>query len=204
MTKSAGKVYGYARVSTTGQETAAQEEALHKAGCQVVMIEKASAKDMNGRPKLQTILEVLSEGDTLIITKLDRLARSTPDLLNIVTEIESKGARLRVLNVGGDSLDTSTATGKLMLTMLGAIATFERDLMLERQKEGIAKAKEAGKYTGRKPTARMKAPQVYAMADQGMTREAIAEKLEMGLSTVYRLLSERPPVGKDAEDAEKG
>ena len=186
-----GKVYGYSRVSTIDQNTETQEEALKAAGCDVVMVEKASAKDMNGRPKLEALKELLSAGDTLVVTKLDRLARSTADLLSIAQGLEDKGVKLRVLNVAGGELDTSTATGKLMLTMLGAVATFERELMLERQREGIEKAKTKGKYTGRKPTARMKAPEVYKLADQGKTREAIADALGIGVSTVYRLLSER-------------
>lgn len=191
----ARKVYGYARVSTLEQDTQTQEAALKDAGCDVVMVEKASAKDVNGRPKLETLKEALTAGDALVVSKLDRLARSTADLLTIAQELAAKDVKLRVLNVAGGELDTSTATGKLMLTMLGAIATFERDLMLERQREGIEKAKAQGKYTGRKPTARMKAPEVYRLADQGWTKERIAKELRIGVSTVYRLLSERP--GKD-------
>lgn len=186
-----GKLYGYSRVSTIDQNTETQEKALKAAGCDVVMVEKASAKDMNGRPKLEALKEILSEGDTLVVTKLDRLARSTSDLLNIAQALEAKSVKLRVLNVAGGELDTSSATGKLMLTMLGAVATFERELMLERQREGIERAKAQGKYTGRKPTARMKAAEVYKLADQGKTREAIADALGIGVSTVYRFLSER-------------
>jgi len=125
------------------------------------------------------------EGDTLVVTKLDRLARSTAHLLQIVETLERKGAALRILDL---SIDTSTATGRLMLTMIGAIATFEREMMLERQREGIAKAKAAGKYKGRAPTARAKAAQVQALQAEGVGPSEIARRLGIGRSSVYRML----------------
>src|SRR5208282_4505164 len=112
----------------------------------------------------------------------DRLARSVMDLCTIVKRIETKGATLRILAM---NLDTSTPTGRLMLNMLGSVAQFEREVMLERQREGIAKAKADGKYHGREPTARNKSEEVIALAKAGMTRVVIAEKLGMSERSVY-------------------
>jgi DNA invertase Pin-like site-specific DNA recombinase len=131
------------------------------------------------------MLDYVREGDTVVACKLDRIARSTKHLLEIVETLESKGVAFRVLNI---NLDTSSPTGKLMLTMLGAIATFEREMMLERQREGIAKAKEKGKYKGRKPTAREKAGQVVKLIAEGRTKDAVAKELGIGVASVYRIV----------------
>jgi len=178
---------GYARVSTTGQSLETQLEQLQKAGVDRIYQEKVSGATKN-RPELNKMLDYTREGDTVIITKLDRLARSTKDLLEIVEQLKAKGVTFRVLN---SNLDTSTSNGKLMLTMLGAIAEFERDLMLERQAEGIAKAKEAGKYKGRKPTARNKAKEVLEMAAQGISKREIAKTVGIGEASVYRILKDQ-------------
>jgi len=143
---------GYARVSTHGQNLQAQEDALYESKCEQIYAEHESGKNTE-RQKLNEMISFIRDGDTVVVTKLDRLARSTKDLLQIAETINSKGASLEVLNI---QLDTSSPTGKLMLTMLGAIAEFEREIMLERQKEGIAIAKENGAYTGRKPVAKEK------------------------------------------------
>ena len=137
---------GYVRVSTVEQNEARQVEGLKKHEIEKWFIEKVSAKDTN-RPQLEDMIEFAREGDTVYIHSLDRLARSTKDLLSIVEELQAKGIEL-VSNK--ENIDTSTATGKLMLTMIGAIAEFERANMLERQKEGIAIAKAEGKFKGRK------------------------------------------------------
>src|ERR1039457_2632938 len=150
---------GYARVSTEDQHLDTQLEQLHQAGCKKIYKEKASGVKVD-RPQLAAMLDYVREGDTVVACKLDRIARSTKHLLEIVETLESKGVAFRVLNI---NLDTSSPPGKLMLTMLGAIATFEREMMLERQREGIAKAKEKGKYKGRKPTAREKTGQVFKL-----------------------------------------
>ncbi len=121
---------GYARVSSVGQSLEVQEAAL--SGCDKLFVEKASAKD-RARPVLERALDYVREGDTLICTRLDRIARSTADLLSIVDQLQEKGVRFKLLQM---DLDTNSATGKLILTTLGAIATFERELMLERQAEG--------------------------------------------------------------------
>jgi DNA invertase Pin-like site-specific DNA recombinase len=121
----------------------------------------------------------------LVVTKIDRLARSVADLCAIVAKIERKGASLRILAM---NLDTATSTGRLMLNVIGSVAQFEREMMLGRQREGIAKAKGEGKYKGRKPTARAKADDVRRLAAEGLTREAIAAQLKIGVASVYRVL----------------
>jgi DNA invertase Pin-like site-specific DNA recombinase len=131
-----------------------------------------------------------SEGDTFIITKLDRLARSTQHLLEIAGRVKEKRAELSILNLGAD---TSTATGRLMFTMVGAIAAFERELMLERQREGIAKAKAEGRYRGRKPTARARAAEVIALKADGVRPVEIARQLGIGRASVYRVLGGAAP-----------
>ena len=141
---------------------------------------------------IQAALDYVRDGDTLLVTKPDRLARSTADLLAIVERLESKGVGLVVLSMGGQRIDTRTATGKLMLTMLGAIAAFERDLMLERQREGIAKAKSEGKYRGRAPTARRLADQVRELKAKGIPPTQIAQQLKIGRASVYRVLADKP------------
>lgn len=178
-------IIGYARVSTTGQSCEAQIEQLNAVGVDKIFHEKASAAANRERPQLSALLDYIREGDTVVITKLDRIARSTKDLLEIVEILENKSVSFKVLNI---QLDTSSATGKLMLTMLGGIAEFERQLMLERQAEGIARAKSAGKYKGRKPTAIAKSSQVIHLANRGMTRKAIADELNIGVASVYRIL----------------
>lgn len=178
-----GQVIGYARVSSTDQKLDVQLDQLKALGVDKVYAEKASGADAE-RMELAALLDYVREGDTVVACKLDRIARSTQHLLNIVEKLTAKGVSLKVLNI---DLDTSTPTGKLMLTMLGAIATFEREMMLERQADGIAKAKEAGKYTGRKPTARAKGAEVLELLGQGMTKEAVAAKVGVGVASVYRI-----------------
>ena len=128
------------------------------------------------------------EGDTFVVTKLDRLARSTQHALSIVEDLESRGVGLRILDFAGEPIATKSPHGKLVLTMFAAFAEFERRLMLERQRAGIAKAKSEGKYKGRKPTARAKTAQVRALAGQGIGPSEIARKLGIGRSSVYRVL----------------
>jgi DNA invertase Pin-like site-specific DNA recombinase len=185
----AGMVIGYARTSTVDQEAGfeAQIRDLEAAGAKKVFQEQVSS--VGTRPQLAACLEYVRESDTLIVTRLDRLARSTAHLLQIVQTIECKGVALRVLDL---NLDTGTATGRLLLTMIGAIAQFEREMMLERQREGIAKAKAAGRYKGRAPTARAKLAQIRALQSQGIGASEIARRLGIGRASVYRLLGEQP------------
>lgn len=181
---------GYARTSTIDQSAGldAQLEALAALGCEKVFREQLSSVDVANREALAEALEFARGGDTLIVTKLDRLARSTRHLLNIVDTLEAKGAHLRVLSL---DMDTSTPTGKLMLTMLGGVAQFEREIMLERQREGIAKAKAEGKYKGRKPTSPEIAAQVIAEAEAGKPLARIAREQGLGRTTVHKIIKEK-------------
>ena len=178
---------GYARTSTLDQKASveAQRSALLELGCEKVFAEQVSSVDLKERAALAEALEFVREGDTLVVTKLDRLARSVQHLLDILSDLDKRGAHLRIVGLG---IDTSTPTGKLLLTMLGGIAEFEREIMLERQREGIARAKAAGKYKGRKPTARAKADEVFALHDDGKGATEIARVLGIGRASVYRIL----------------
>lgn len=183
-----GQKIGYARTSTVDQEAglAAQLRDLEAEGCTKVFREQVSSVDLRGRERLAQALEYVREGDILVVTKLDRLARSMRHLMGIVDELRAKGVSLRIMDQG---LDTSTTNGKLILSIFGAIAEFERDCMLERQREGIAKAKAEGKYMGRKPTARAKAGDVLRMRDEGASATEIAQRLRIGRASVYRIIN---------------
>tara|TARA_R110000868_G_scaffold92734_2_gene257227 strand:- start:21855 stop:22439 length:585 start_codon:yes stop_codon:yes gene_type:complete len=177
-------IIGYARTSTADQEAglAAQERDLSAAGAEKVFAEQASS--VAKRDGLEQALDYLRDGDQLTVTKLDRLARSIRDLMGIVERVAAKGASLRILAM---DLDTSTATGKLMLGILGSVAEFEREIMLERQREGIAKAKAEGKYRGRAPTARRKTDDVIARLQNGSTEVEVAQALGISRSSVQRI-----------------
>lgn len=179
-------IIGYARTSTLDQTygLAAQLTELEAAGCEKVFKEQVSSVDRH-RSELDRALEYVREGDVFVVTKLDRLARSMPDLIKIRDTLQAKGVTLKVLALG---IDTSTPTGKLMMNLLGSIAEFERDIMLERQREGIAKAKEEGKYKGRAPTAQRKAEDVKRLKAEGKTAEQIVDALGISRSSVFRVL----------------
>jgi DNA invertase Pin-like site-specific DNA recombinase len=183
-----GHLIGYARTSTTEQQAGleAQLRDLKAAGCRKVFTEQVSA--LSERAQLAAALDYSREGDTLVVTKLDRLARSARHLSELVDGLEAKGVTLRILNFGGDPVDTRGATGRLMLNMFAAMAQFEREMMLERQREGIAKAKAEGKYKGRKPTARAKAEDAVQMFRDGRRVAHIAKNLGIGRGSVYRAL----------------
>src|SRR3954471_9861237 len=140
-------VYGYCRVSSIAQDLTIQEKALKAAGCDVIRAEKVSGTRRDGRTELQTLLDFLRAGDTLVVTRIDRLARSLKDLQDIIHELKAKGAHLKATE---QPVDTSTAAGKAFLDMLGVFAEFETNLRRERQMEGIAKAKADGRYKGAK------------------------------------------------------
>lgn len=174
---------GYARVSTTDQDTSIQVTALKAAGCEVIREEKASGTTTEGRPELSTVLDFLRPGDVLTVTRIDRLARSIGDLQTIVRAIREKGAALSCTE---QPVDTSTAAGKAFLDMLGVFAEFETNLRRERQMEGVEKAKAAGVYKGRKPS--IDPEEVRRMRDEGMGATAIAKQLGIGRASVYRVL----------------
>lgn len=178
---------GYARTSTTEQVAGfeAQVRDLKAAGCRKVFSEQTSS--VSKRDQLEAALDYLRDGDVLVVTKLDRLARSMRDLLNIVDRIEGRGAGMRILAM---NLDTTTATGRLLLQMVGSIAEFERAIMLERQREGVAKAKAEGKYRGRAKTAQAKSKEVEAMLRAGDAPTDVARRLGIGRSSVYRIMAD--------------
>jgi DNA invertase Pin-like site-specific DNA recombinase len=178
-------IVGYARTSTVEQTAGfeAQERDLKAAGVDKVFAEQVSSVAERGQ--LEAAMDYAREGDVLVVTKLDRLARSIRDLCGIVDRLAAKGVALRILGMG---LDTATASGRLMLNVLGSVAQFEREVMLERQREGIAKAKGEGRYLGRKPTARAKGADIGRLAAEGLTREAIAAQLGVSVRSVYRVL----------------
>jgi DNA invertase Pin-like site-specific DNA recombinase len=179
---------GYARTSTVDQLAGfeAQISELKRLGCEEVFQEQVSS--VAERKELERALQFVRKGDTLIVTKLDRLARSMRDLLKIVDGIKAKGASIRIMDMG---LDTSSSTAELILHVLGAVAQWERTRMLERQREGIEKAKAEGKFKGRKPTARAKAPKILELHEQGVPAGEIAHRLEIGRASVYRVLAAR-------------
>jgi DNA invertase Pin-like site-specific DNA recombinase len=177
-------IVGYARVSTTGQHLETQIEQLEQNQCEKIFKEKVSGAKKE-RPELESMLDFVRKGDSVVCCKLDRIARSTKHLLEIVECLEEKGVAFKVLNI---NLDTSTPTGKLMLTMLGGIAQFEREMMLERQAEGIARAKLEGRFKGRPSVIKGKTEQIKDMAHHGMTKTKIAMELGIGVASVYRAL----------------
>jgi DNA invertase Pin-like site-specific DNA recombinase len=179
---------GYARTSTTDQKAGleAQQRDLHAAGCEKLFAEQVSS--VAARDKLKAMLEFAREGDAIVVTKPDRLARTTAELLAIEADLSKRGISLVILSMGGERLDTRNPTSKLMLTILAGVATWEREIMLERQREGIAKAQAEGKYKGRKATARAKQSEVLTLAAAGKTREQIASDLNISLASVYRNL----------------
>ena len=174
---------GYARVSTSDQDLTIQLAALNAAGCEVIRQEKASGTTIAGRQELKTVLEFIRAGDTLVVTRIDRLARSIGDLQDIVRTLRTKGAALRATE---QPIDTTTAAGKCFLDMLGVFAEFETNLRKERQLEGIAKAKAAGVYKGRPAT--IEAAQVRELKAQGIGASEIAKRLKIGRASVYRVL----------------
>src|SRR4051812_11936092 len=178
-------ILGYARVSTNDQNLDIQEAALKAAGCDVVRSEKRSGTTTNGRAELQTVVEFLRPGDVLMVTRIDRLARSIGDLQDIVRAVKAKGASLRATE---QPIDTSTAAGKAFLDMLGVFAEFETNLRKERQLEGIADAKARGVYKGRK--ASMDVAKIKELRASGMGPTAIAKALKIGRASVYRVLSD--------------
>src|SRR3984957_21351058 len=177
---------GYARTSTIEQKAGleAQIAELKSAGCEEIFEEQVSS--VQRREGLETALKFVRKGDVLIVSKLDRLARSIPDLVKIIEALEEKHVALRILAM---NLDTSSPTGRLLLHLVGAVGQFERDIMLERQREGIAKAKSEGKYKGRAPTARARSADVIAKFNANQRPADIARSVGIGRASVYRILS---------------
>jgi DNA invertase Pin-like site-specific DNA recombinase len=181
---------GYARTSTIEQVNGldAQIDQLNSLGCEKIFSEQVSS--VSKRPELMKSVDFCREGDIFVATKLDRLARSVQDLWKLVDTLDRKQVHLRILDIG---IDTSAPTGRLILTVLGGISQFEREIMLERQREGIARAKVAGKYKGRKPTAQQKTRDVLALKQEGLGATEISKVVGIGRASVYRILNANQP-----------
>ena len=179
---------GYARTSTTDQHAGfeAQLVELNTYGCERMYQEQVSA--VATRTQLEAAIDMLRTGDKLVVTKLDRLARSVAHMGDLLEQIEAKGAGLVILSMGNERVDTSTATGKLILNMMVSVAQFEREMMKERQVEGIKRAQAEGKYKGRVPTAMKQADKVKALVDAGVTRVQVQEQLGISKASYYRCL----------------
>ncbi|TCV92120.1 DNA invertase Pin-like site-specific DNA recombinase [Luteibacter rhizovicinus] len=179
------EVVGYGRVSSQGQSLAVQDEKLTAFGCTRIYSEKKSGRQQDNRPQFQACLEFLREGDMLVITRLDRMARSVLDLAKIADVLKRKGVTLKVLD---QSIDTSTSEGKLMFSLLGAFAEFECDIRAERQSDGIAKAKAVGVKFGRKKALSVEQiGRIKILRDEeGMSVPDIAKRFGVGVATIYR------------------
>ena len=179
---------GYARTSTVDQQAGfdAQLVELNTYGCERMYQEQVSA--VATRTQLEAAIDMLRTGDKLVVTKLDRLARSVAHMGDLLEQIEAKGAGLVILSMGNERVDTSTATGKLILNMMVSVAQFEREMMKERQVEGIKRAQAEGKYKGRVPTAMKQADKVKALVDAGVTRVQVQEQLGISKASYYRCL----------------
>jgi DNA invertase Pin-like site-specific DNA recombinase len=180
-------LYGYARVSTTDQDLSIQESALTAAGCAVVRSEKVSGTSTEGREELKTLLLFLRKDDTLVVTRIDRLARSTRDLQNIVHELRERGVHLKATE---QQIDTSTAAGKCFFDMLAAFAEFETNMRKERQLEGITKAKAEGKYAGKGRPAKISRDTVRELWSTGLGAIEIAKTMGIARASVYRMMGE--------------
>ncbi len=189
-------LYGYARVSSKGQNLDAQVSQLKEYGCERILKEKVSGRTTE-RKQFQALLESVQPGHTVVVTKLDRFARSTKDALSIIDQLNKRSVALVVLNMGSDTLDTSTAIGKLMVAMLAGIAEFEADMIKERQLEGIALAKQRGVYKGRPKTYTQYhkgleyALKLLAEREQNqMTVDEICKITSISRATLYRAASQ--------------
>ena len=183
-------LFGYARVSTSEQDLGIQQAALRAAGCQTIRAEKKSGTERGSRTELQILLDFLREGDTLVVTRIDRLARSMKDLQDIVHELKGRGVALKATE---QPIDTSTAAGKAFLDMLGVFAEFETNLRRERQTEGIEVAKARGVYRGGK--ARIDPEAVRKLAANGVKPAHIARQLGISRGTVYRFIPKSERAG---------
>jgi len=180
------QLYGYARVSSADQDLSIQQAALKAAGCRVVRSEKASGTSRNGRTELETLMQFLRSGDTLVVTRIDRLARSMRDLQNIVYDLRENGVHLKATE---QPVDTKSAAGKAFLDMLGVFAEFETNLRRERQMEGIQAAKQRGVYKGRPRS--IDTTEIRWLLNEGLGASAVAKRLKIGRASVYRLAEPR-------------
>jgi DNA invertase Pin-like site-specific DNA recombinase len=191
-------LYGYARVSSAGQSLEVQAAKLKAAGCEVIRAEKVSGTSTEGREELATLLTFLRAGDELVVTKIDRLARSAADLFKIVGDLSRRGVHLIATDQA--AINTTTSEGKLLLGMLAVIAEFETNLRRDRQADGIAKARAQGVYNGRPPKIDVAA--IRRLKDEGKGPTAIAKELGIGVASVHRLLKPKAPIAVAGTPAE--
>lgn len=182
-------IVGYARVSSAGQSLEVQQDLLLAEDCNKIFSEKQSGTSTLGREALTAALDYVREGDTFVVTRLDRLARSVVDLHQIIERLSAKGCGLRVTQQTG--IDTTTSAGKLTLAVLAAVAEFETEIRKERQRDGIARAKERGVYKGR--TSTINAGQVRELHAAGTRPVDIARELRVSRASVYRYLTSSAP-----------
>lgn len=198
-------IIGYARVSSDDQDCSIQEAALHSAGCTIIRSEKHTGTTTTGRGELETVLSFLRPDDTLMVTRIDRLARSVADLEGIVAQLRDRGAHLRATE---QPIDTSTPAGIAFLQMLGVFAQFETAIRRERQMEGIAKAKAAGVYKGRKPSVPVDV--IRQLRQEGVRPAEIAKQIGIARASVYRAMAAIDAgdnismVGESSEDSREG
>lgn len=179
---------GYARTSTEDQKAGlnGQIEELKALGCEEVFIEQVSSVEQ--RDQLDAAIRFARKGDVFVVTKLDRMARSVVHMWSIIEALEAKGVGVRIVNMG---IDSTTPTGKLMLNVLGGVAQFEREMMLERQRIGIKAAQAEGKYQGRVPTARRQSADVMRLVSEGKSKPQIIKELKISRASLYRILQEQ-------------
>jgi len=186
-------IYGYARVSTTDQSTEVQEAALTAAGAVRVYSEQMTGTTRRGRSQLETLIDFMREGDVLLVTRVDRLARSIADLSAIVAELSAKKIALRATE---QPIDTATPSGRAFLQMLGVFAEFETAIRADRQAEGIARAKKSGVYQGRRPDM-AKMELVFDLKKQGLGATEIARRVGIDRTYVYRVLARQGDLLKE-------
>lgn len=187
-----GQLFGYARVSTTDQDLSIQEAALNAAGCTIIRAEKRTGTTTDGRVELRNLIDFTRAGDTIVVTRIDRLARSIADLATIVKELETRRVSLKATE---QPIDTSSAAGRAFLQMLGVFAEFETAIRKERQLEGIELAKALGVYKGRKPS--IDPARIKNLLAEGKGASEISRILKIGRASVYRLMSNPDNGGQD-------
>lgn len=176
---------GYARVSSSSQDLDTQKAKLKAAGCEVIRSETVSGASRDDRSELATVMEFLREGDELVVHRLDRLGRSTRDVLNLVHELDAKGASLRVLE---PEVTTAGDMGRMLITVLGMVADMELKFIRDRQRAGIEAAKDKGVYKGRRKS--VDDNEIRKLADEGIAKAQIARDLGVSRMTVYRALAD--------------
>ena len=192
-------IIGYLRPDINGQNIQSQFDQLKASGVSQIVQEKTAGTKRN-RSQLDKLIMEVQAGDIVVAASLYHIADNTKHLLEIIESLNAAGASLKIIDNG---IDTSTAHGDLIRVLLGAIADFERQVVRERQAMGIARAKQAGRYKGRKPTAMAKSDEVLALDTQGLTRQKIADQLGIGVASVYRILKNHTKPRKTRKKAQK-